>query len=123
MVGPAVEPGDFAAAQAAGKADQQDGAVAQAAQIVVEGRGHAQEIFGENGLLLVGRAGVAAADPAHHFGDVPIGAVERLAALGAVPGDGREPPFDGAHRARLLARGRGLRRRGGEVEADYLQTS
>src|ERR1700688_5124301 len=70
VVGPAVEPGDFAASEAAGKAEQQDGAVAQAAQIVVEGRGHAQEIFGENGLLLVGRAGVAAADPAHHFGDV-----------------------------------------------------
>ena len=43
--------------------------------------------LGENGLLLVGRPGVPAPDAAHHFGDVPIGAVERLAVLGAVPGD------------------------------------
>jgi hypothetical protein len=39
---------------------------------------------------------VPAPDAAHHFGDVPIGAVERLAVLDAVPGNGREPPLDGA---------------------------
>ena len=121
LVGAAVETDDFAAAQPAGKAEQQDGAVAQAAQIVVEGRDHAHQIFGENGLLLVGRPGVPAADAAHHLGDVAVGAVERLAALGAVPGDGREPALDGAHRVRLFAGGRGLRRRGGEVEADHLR--
>jgi hypothetical protein len=95
--------------------------IGEPAQIVGEGGDHAQEFVGENGLLLVGRAGMAPPDPAHHFGDVAVGAVERLAALGAVPGNGREPPLDGAHRARLLARGRGLRRRGGEVEADHLR--
>jgi hypothetical protein len=120
VVGPAVEPGDFAAAQAAGEADQQDGAVAQAAQIVGEGSDHAQEIVGENGFLLVGPPGVPAPDAAHHLGDVAIGAVERLAALGAVPGDGREPTLDGAHRVRLLAGGRGLRRRSSKIQPDHL---
>jgi hypothetical protein len=121
LVGPAVEPGDFAASEPAGEADQQDGAIAQAAQTVVQRLDHAHQIFGENRLLLVGRPGVPAPDAAHHFGNMPIGAVERLAALGAGPGDGREPPLDGAHRVRLFAGGRGLRRRGGEVEADDLR--
>src|SRR5271168_1088942 len=48
LFGPAVEPGDFTAAEAAGEADQQDGTVAQAAQAVVEGRDHAHQIFGAN---------------------------------------------------------------------------
>jgi hypothetical protein len=39
-------------------------------------------ILGENGFLLVGRPGVAAPDTAHHFGDVAIGAVERLSLAG-----------------------------------------
>jgi hypothetical protein len=39
-------------------------------------------ILGENGLFLVGRPGVAAPDTAHHFGDVAIGAVERLSLAG-----------------------------------------
>jgi hypothetical protein len=43
LFGPAVEPGDFAAAETAGEADQQDGAVAQAAQTVVQRRDHAYQ--------------------------------------------------------------------------------
>jgi hypothetical protein len=86
--------------------------VAQAAQVVGEGGDHAQEIVGENRLLLVGWPAVAAPDAAHDFGDVAVGAVERLAALGAIPGNRREPPLDRAHRVRLFARGRGLRRGG-----------
>jgi hypothetical protein len=54
VVGPAVEPGDLAPAQAAGEADQQDGAVAQAAQTVVEGGDHAQEIVGDAAEIRVG---------------------------------------------------------------------
>jgi hypothetical protein len=48
LFGPAIEPGDFAASETAGEADQQDGAVAQAAQTVVEDRDHAHQILGEN---------------------------------------------------------------------------
>jgi Protein of unknown function (DUF1403) len=77
---------------------------APAAQAVVEGRDHAHQVFGEDRLLLLGRPAMAEPEAAHH---VPIGPVERLAALGAGPGEGREPPLDGAHGVRLLAGGRG----------------
>jgi hypothetical protein len=63
---------------------------------------------------------MAAADAAHHFGDMAIGAIERRAALGIVPGDRRQPPFDGAYRSRLagdcLFGGAGR-----EIEADDLR--
>jgi hypothetical protein len=118
VVGAAVEAGDFGAAQTAGKADQQDGAVAQAAQVVAERRDHRQQVFGQHGLLLVGRPAMAAANAAHHLGYVTVGAIEGDAVLGAVPCDGGEPSLDGAYRAGLFAR-RGFGGAGGEIEADH----
>ena len=96
----AVEADDFRAAQAAGEADEQDGPVAQAAQIAEIERGdHGEQILGQDGLLLLRRAALGAADPGQHGGDVPVLAVHRLAALGEIPRERREAPLDGADRA------------------------
>ena len=72
LLGAAVEADDFGAAQAAGEADRQNGAVAQAAQIHVERRQHGQQLVGEDRLLLDGRAAVAAADAGEHRGDMAV---------------------------------------------------
>jgi hypothetical protein len=83
------------AAKTAGKADQQYGAIAPAAQIAIECLDHAHQLIGQNGFFPIRRVAVLAPDAAHHFRDMAVGAIERLTALRAVPGDGREPSFDG----------------------------
>jgi hypothetical protein len=60
LTGAAVEPDDFGAAQGPGKTDCQDGAVAQAAQILVERRQRGKEVVGKDRLLLNWRPAVAA---------------------------------------------------------------
>ena len=49
--------------------------------------GEKKVIGGEDGFLLVRRLAVAAADAAHHLGDVAVGAIEWGTVLGAMPGD------------------------------------
>ena len=106
--------------QAAGETDQEDGAIAQAAEIAEIERGdHGEEILGQDGLLLLRRAALGAADPRQHGGDVPVLAVDRLAALGEIPRERREPPLDRADRARLRAGRAGGA--GGDVEAENLR--
>ena len=89
----------------AGEAEQQHGAVAQAAQrAAIERLQHGDEILGQHGFLLQRRAAVAVADAGEHGGDMAVLAVERLAALGIVPGQGGEAALDRRHRIRLLCR-------------------
>ena len=121
LIGTAVETDDFGAAQAAGKAKQQDGAVAQPAQIAIQSLDHAQHVIGEHGFLLIRRPAMLAADAAHHLGNVAVGAIERRAVLGKPPGHSREPPLDRAHRRGLAAGRRLLRGAVGEIEADHLR--
>ena len=119
LVAQDVEADDFGAAQAAGKADEQHGAVAQAAQAAaVERFQHGDQILGQDRFLLHRRFGVAVADAGEHGGDVAILAVERPAALGIVPGQRRQPPLDRRHRFSVPADAGGL---GGDVEADGLR--
>ena len=117
----AIEADDLAAAQAAGKAQQQDGAVAKTAQVEGQGGEHRQKVFGKKRLFLHRRAAVAAADAGHDLQNVAVGAIERRALLAVVPAQRREAPLEGG--------GRDRRRRkpapaffaggaGGEVEAD-----
>ena len=88
LVGAAVEADDFGAAQAAGEADQQDGAVAQAAQVTSRAsRSSPADLRRSTASFWSGGRPWLAADAAHHLGDMAIGAVERLAALGTTPGD------------------------------------
>ena len=120
VLGAAIEADDFRAAQAAGETDEEDGAVAQAPEIAEIERGdHGEEVLGQDGLLLLGRAALGAADPGEHGGDVPVLAVHRLAALGEIPHERREAPLDGADRARLRAGRAGGA--GGDVEAENLR--
>jgi hypothetical protein len=58
---PAVEADDLRAAQAAGKTDEQDGAVAQAAEIMAQRRQHGEKILGQHCLLLLRRAAMTSA--------------------------------------------------------------
>ena len=99
ILGAAIEADDFRAPEAAGEADQEDRAVAQAAQIAEIKRGdHGEQILGQDGLLLLGRAPLGAADPRQYGGDVAVFAVHRLAALRKIPHERRQPPLDGADR-------------------------
>ena len=109
----AVEADDFRAAQAAGETDQQDRAIAQAAQIAeIERSDHGEQILGQDRLLLLRRAAMGAADPGEHGGDVAVLAVERLAALGEIPHQApRARRSIVADRARLSGRPRRRRRR------------
>ena len=116
----AIEADDFRAPEAAGETDQEDRAIPQAPEIAEIERGdHGEEILGQDRLLLLGRAALGAADPRQHGGDVPVLAVDRLAALGEIPLERREPPLDGADRARLRAGRAGGA--GGDVEAENLR--
>src|SRR5208283_6126535 len=100
----AIEADDFRAPEAAGEADEEDRAVAQAAEIAKIERGdHGEEILGQDGLLLLGRAALRAPYAGQHRRDVPVLAVDRLAPLGEIPHQRREPALDGADRARLRA--------------------
>ena len=84
---PTVEADDLGAAQTAGEAEQQHGAVAQAAQrAAVKRLQHGDQIFGQDRFLLPGRGGVRVADAGHHRGDMAVLAIERQPALGIVPG-------------------------------------
>ena len=99
---------------------EEDRPIAQAPEIAeIEGGDHGEEILGQDGLLLLGRAPLGAADPRQHGGDVPVLAVHRLAALGEIPHQRREAPLDGADRARLRAGRAGGA--GGDVEAENLR--
>ena len=118
LIGAAVEADDFGAAQPSGKAQHQDGAVAQVSQVVAERRDHAQKLSAEHWFLLVRRLAVTAADAAHHLSDVAIGTIERGAMLIAMPADRREPALDGAHGIRLFAPVCGCRSR--QIEANRL---
>ena len=118
----AIEANDFRAAQAAGEANQEDRPVAQATQIAeIEGRDHRQQVLGQDGLLLLRRATLGAADSRQHGGDVPVRAVHWLAALGEIPHERREPPLDRADRAFRLPAAAGPRGAGGDVESDDLR--
>ena len=122
LVAAAIEADDLGAAQAAGEAEQQHGAVAQAAQrAAVERFQHGDEILGQHRLLLPGRGGVLVADAGHDGGDMAVLPIERLAALRIVPGQRRQPAFDRRHRIGLLVAGRRSRGAGGDVEADDLR--
>ena len=117
-----VEADDLGAPQAAGKAEQQHGAVAQAAQrAAVERLQHGDEILGQDGFLLHRRLGVAVADAGQHGGDMPVLAVERLATLRIIPGQRRETALDRRHGVRFpvsrCLSGRARR----DVEADDLR--
>ena len=87
LAGPAIEADDFGAAEAAGEADRQNGPVAQAAQIHLQGRQHGQKFVGEDRGFLQGRAAVPAADAGQHRGDMAVADLERLAKLPVAPGD------------------------------------
>lgn len=90
-----VEADDFRAPQAAGKAEQQHRAVAQAAQrAAVEGLEHGDDVFRQHGLFLPGRGGMGVADAGEHGRDMPIRAVERRPTLRVIPGQGGEPALD-----------------------------
>ena len=99
LLGAAVEPDDFRAPQPAGEAEQQDRAVAQAAEIAeIERRDHRLEVLGQDGFFLLGRPSLGAADAGEHGGDVAVGAVEGFAALRELPPQRRDPPLEGGDR-------------------------
>ena len=113
-----VEADDLGPPQATGKAHQQNGAVAQAAQIMGQGGQHGAQVIGQDRLFLGGRTGVFAANSGKHRGDVAILAIEGLAALCIAPDEAGEAAFDGGD-----GKGRGLAAGGGQigdVEADQL---
>ena len=120
VLGAAVEADDFRAAQAAGETDEEDRPIAKAAEVAkIEGGDHGEEILGQDGLLLLGRATLGAADARQNGGDVPVLAVHRLAALGEIPHERREAALDGADRAGFRAGRAGGA--GGDVEAENLR--
>ena len=114
LAGPAIEPDDFRAAEAAGEPDRQDRPIAQAAQIHVERRQHGQKFVGKNGGLLEGRAGVPPPDAGQDGGDMPVTDLQWDAELPVAPGDPGQPPLEGRD-GEFGAAALDLRR---EVEAD-----
>ncbi len=122
LVAAAIQANDLGAAQAAGKAQEQHGAVTQAPQrAAVERLQHRDQILGQHRLLLPGRRGVGVADAGHHGRDMPVLAVERLTALGIVPGERGQPALDRRHRVRPLIAGRRARGAGRDVKPDNLR--
>ena len=115
----AIETDDFRAPQSAGEADQQNGAVAKAAEIAeIERRHHREQVSGQHRLLLLGRPALGASDAGEDRGDMAVGAVEFFAALREIPGQRRKAAFDRAHRTGLSRqRARGA---SGDIEADDL---
>ena len=102
VLGAAVEADDFRAPQAAGEAEQQDRAVAQAPEVAeIERRDHGEEVLRQHRLFLLGRPALGAADAGEHGGDMAVGAVECLAALGEIPHQRRKPALDRGDRARF----------------------
>ena len=119
VLGAAVEADDFRAPQAAGEADEEDRAIPQAAEIAeIEGGDHGEEVFRQHSLFLLGWPALGAANAGEHGRDMPVLAVHRLAALGEIPHERRQPPLDRADRARLRARRAGGA--GGDVEPEDL---
>ena len=122
LIGPAIEADDFRAAQAAGEADRQNGAVAQAAQIHLERRQHRQQFVGEDRLLLDRRAAMGAANAGEHRRNMPIARVERLAALAVTPANAGEPALQRSETLQPARRPRAdSLHAGGEIEADGLR--
>jgi hypothetical protein len=122
LVAADIEADDLGAAQAAREAEQEHGAIAQAAQgAAVERLQHGDQILGQHRLLLPGRGGVGVADAGHDGGDMAVLTIERLAALSIVPGQRGEAALDRRHGVRLLVAGRLSRSAGGDVEADHLR--
>ena len=105
--------------QPAGEADKEDRAIPQAAEIAeIEGGDHGEEVFRQHSLFLLGWPALGAANAGEHGRDMPVLAVHRLAALGEIPHERRQPPLDRADRARLRARRAGGA--GGDVEPEDL---
>ena len=112
LPGAAVEPDDFRAPQPAGEADQQDRAVAQAAEVAkIERRDHRLEVLGQDRFFLLGRPPLGAADAGEDGGDVAVGAVEFFAALREIPPQRRDPPLEGGDRVGFSGRSPRRRRR------------
>ena len=120
LIRPAVEARYFGATQAAGEAEQQDGAIAQAAQVVFERGEHGQQVVGEHRIFLLRGPAVLAADALHDFGDMAIGAVERRPVLSTHPAQRREPAFNGPDRGRFLIGASPRGGTGGQIEPDHL---
>ena len=117
-----VEADDLGTAQAAGKAEQQHGAVAQAAQrAAVERLQHGDEVLRQDGFLLHRRLGVAVADAGKYRGDMPVLSVQRLATLRIIPGKRRKSPLDRRHGVRFPVSRCLSGRARGDVEADDLR--
>ena len=72
-------------AQAAGEADRQYGAVAQATQIHIEDVDHGEQFVGEDRLLLHGRPAVLAADAGEDRRYMAVARVARVAKLAVMP--------------------------------------
>lgn len=123
LVAAKVEAGEFRAAQSAGKADQQHGAVPETAQTVaIERFQHGDQVFRREGLLLAGRGSVLVADAGEHGGDRAILAVESCAAaLRVVPGQRRQPPLDGGDRTGFAAAVHGAGGAGRDVQPDHVR--
>ena len=58
----------------------------------------AMKIVRHDGFFLRGRPAMLAANAGEHGRDMAIGAIERRSALREMPGEGRQPTFDRAHR-------------------------
>src|SRR5690606_8919712 len=71
--GPVVEADDFAAPQAAGEADQQDGAVTDPDQAGVERPGHGDDVRGGDRGLLGRDPAVLVADSGQDLADMRVG--------------------------------------------------
>jgi hypothetical protein len=69
----------------------------------IEGLEHGDDMLGEERFLLPGRAAMGVADAGENGRDMPVVAIERLAALRELPGQGGEAALDGGHRVRLSA--------------------
>ncbi len=104
VVAVAIEAGDLGAAQPAGEAQEEHGAVAQAPQVVGQGGDHGADVVRRDRVLPHRGAGVAAADAGEDGGDVAVDAVEAVAALRAAPGDATEAALDGGDREAAAGR-------------------
>ena len=119
LFGAAIEADDFGAAQAAGEADGENGAVADAAQIHVERRHHRQQLVGKNRFFLGWRPGMGASNAREHGRNMPVRDVEGLSELAIAPADAGKPAFERGDAERRPARR--LLHAGGEIEADGLR--
>jgi hypothetical protein len=94
LPGSAIEPSDLGTAQAAGKTDQQDGAIAPAAQVLLQHRDHRQNVLGEQRFFLSRRPAVAAADAGHDVDNMAILAGEGSSSAAIGRGDRGQAALD-----------------------------